>query len=312
MKVFINTAFFPLDYEYRWYLIDKSNCLHKDLSASFPEQILELMNTNYKSICLYHDDGEWILGLGALESSERKRIDCAGRRIRNSVILISESHEDTRLLLGLSIAALKDWSSVALAFDNAFEEKRENPPIMVVHASKLAALQKYSLSAHESNLAEPELNGFTYPDRQDWIRKIECDLCKTDLAKISGPVLVFQKHESDDYYREKKIWRGIGGLIKEPFSYPLTETKNVAQLQNTKYMILLAFIGLLAFVTVYFIWSRLTHKIVAPGKKKIPFASIYFRKTEERIEPKFDLKSILETFNFRSHFYTYESLKKSP
>ncbi|MEW6709004.1 MAG: hypothetical protein AB1403_04210 [Candidatus Riflebacteria bacterium] len=253
MKIFLNTAMFAADFDYRWFQVNGLEMVEIS-KKSLPQDLLSLICLEKKSIALKKSNQAICLGLGGLASVERKRVDFAGRKIRNSLVLVAESDAEVEICRLLALAALKNWQQIEHSIDLAFEEAKNSPPRIIFHSDKFGQLLKglSPISPDKSHCFE-KFAGRVFPAGEAGNASVLQSLSCCDLMAFNYPIFVYHPYETKEFFIENKIWLGISELEKTIAQFSLDSSLMNKKLAKTFSLLVVGMflISILMMITMF-------------------------------------------------------------
>jgi len=264
MKIYLNTAMFAAEFDYRWFAAKDSEVSEASKSI-LPVELLSLLRLENRSIVLTKSGQYLCLGLGGLTSIERKRFDFAGRKIRNSLLLVAENGAEQENCRQLALRALSSWADLERAIDLAFEEIRD-PQRLIFHANNFETLLKESKSTTKIKSVDKS-SGIVYPASEEAILKAIESLSNCDLTEFDNPILVYQTYETKEYFVENKVWIGISELEKSIVQFPLQSSLLNKNLVKAAFAVIVGiFLVSLFMLVLMLIFGSKTPDIFPPKK----------------------------------------------
>jgi len=301
MKIYLNTAMFAAEFDYRWFAAKDSEVSEASKSI-LPVELLSLLRLENRSIVLTKSGQYLCLGLGGLTSIERKRFDFAGRKIRNSLLLVAENGAEQENCRQLALRALSSWADLERAIDLAFEEIRD-PQHLIFHANNFETLLKESKSTTKIKSVDKS-SGIVYPASEEAILKAIESLSNCDLTEFDNPILVYQTYETKEYFVENKVWIGISELEKSIVQFPLQSSLLNKNLVKAAFAVIVGiFLVSLFMLVLMLIFGSKTPDTLPPQKAQ---PSTEKKINSQRI-PKVQMSLLAKIIRFLKDLFSEEA-----
>ncbi|MHC0067047.1 WD40 repeat domain-containing protein [Nostoc sp. UIC 10890] len=254
MEIYVQSAGVSQEHDYSWQKITDNG----QTPTNEPSQIKKfkyLLENESPSLLLARDAGKLILLVTGMKASQRK--DYRGRTIRNTVAWICQDAEENEQKLR-GIAALSLQGELDNKIDNA-----------VINAGEYG----FEVSYNELRNLKVPITQNSYPT-EHWMLAENSNSNREKLAKVllseslpktehdTEVLVVVTGIKAENTLKEARVWRGLSTLVQNKgfMRYPLPniykkspESAQTNQGNNIRIvLILLASIGLLALVSLFF------------------------------------------------------------
>ncbi|NEO33115.1 MAG: hypothetical protein F6K36_22360 [Symploca sp. SIO3C6] len=204
MEIYVQSRGFSQEDGYCW--------LPEKPSILATSQVSDLIQSESPSLVLGRYSSKLLLLVTGLEASKRR--DFRDRKIRNSVVWVSEdSEQEQRILRMIAVRALRDWDSLREDINVAVQFGSEQGFQVLFEEIKLLTMKGKDLPASGQLNNDEELNYKISKNLAERKQELANLLEQYSLPKREGSLLVVTEIKAEETLVKAQVWRGLSNLV---------------------------------------------------------------------------------------------------
>ncbi len=210
MEVYVQSCGSAVDQDYSWQKIADGNRSEKVESPSTIKGVNQFIQKDAPSIFIGRNASQLIFFISNLEST--KRFDHVRRKIRNSILCITNSPDEELLIRGVAARALADIDLFATEIDQAVSfSSHENGFAVDYQAFQQLLAQNLVNVGNMSALTGCKIGKNSSKLRLD----LADEILQHKLPKRGEVLVVVTQYQDPKLFKKVKVWRGLSSLFPE-------------------------------------------------------------------------------------------------